>query len=152
MEASTHKRKGVSNAVSLTKKHAGLLVAVAALAIPAASLAAGQPGGPSNHGKQNAASHKPNSSQKGKSGSHPTQAKSPGWYCQGESKKHTAHGDKGTPFSQCVTAMAKLAKGTATSPKAACAGMSKKHVKGQKGTPFSVCVQAGKKLMASQHR
>jgi len=78
------------------------------------------------------------------------QAKAPGYFCQGESKKHTPHGDKGTPFSQCVTAMAKMEKGTATSPKEACAGMSKKHVKGQKGTPFSICVQAGKKLMASQ--
>jgi hypothetical protein len=137
--------------MSPTMKRAGLLVAVAALAIPAASFAAGQPSHPGN-GKQNAATHKSNSSQKGKSGSHPSQAKSPGWYCQGESKKHTPHGDKGTPFSQCVTAMAKLEKGTATSPKAACAGMSKKHVKGQKGTPFSICVQAGRKLMASQQR
>jgi hypothetical protein len=137
--------------MSVTKKRAGLLVAVAALAIPAASLAAGQPSHPGN-GKQKAATQKSNSSQKGKSGSHPSQAKSPGWYCQGESKKHTPHGDKGTPFSQCVTAMAKIEKGTATSPKAACAGMSKKHVKGQKGTPFSICVQAGRKLMASQQR
>jgi hypothetical protein len=137
--------------MSLTKKRAGLLVAVAALAIPAVALAA-KPTHPGNNGKQNAATHKSNSSQKGKSGSHPSQAKSPGWRCQGESNKHTAHGDKGTPFSQCVTAMAKLEKGTATSPKAACAGMSKKHVKGQKGTPFSICVQAGRKLMASQQR
>jgi hypothetical protein len=149
MEVSTHERKGGRTDVSLTKKHAGLLVAIAALAIPAASFAAGQPSNPGNNGKQNATSNKQNSSQKGKSGSHPSQAKSPGWYCQGESKKHTPHGDKGTPFSQCVTAMAKVAKGTA--PQTACAGMSKKHVKGQKGTPFSVCVQAGKKLQASQH-
>ena len=137
--------------MSLTMKRAGLLVAAAALAIPAASLAAGQPSHPGK-GKQNAASHKPKSSQQAKTKTKPAQAKAPGYYCQGESKKHTPHGDKGTPFSQCVTAMAKMEKGTATSPKAACAGMSKKHVKGQKGTPFSICVQAGRKLMASRQR
>lgn len=135
--------------MSLTKKHAGLLVAVAALAIPAVALAA-KPTHPGNNGKQKSASQKPSSSQQAKTKPKAPQAKAPGYFCQGESKKHTPHGDKGTPFSQCVTAMAKMEKGTATSPKEACAGMSKKHVKGQKGTPFSICVQAGKKLMASQ--
>ena len=36
----------------------------------------------------------------------PEKAKAYGVYCQGQSKKHVA-GQKGTPFSQCVTAMAK---------------------------------------------
>jgi hypothetical protein len=141
--------------VSQTKKRAGLLVVLAVLAVPAVSLAAGQPshpGPPSNKGTQNAASHKPsNSSQPGPNASLPAKAKAYGYYCQGESKKHTPHGDKGTPFSQCVTAMAKLAKGTTSSPKAACSGMSKQHVAGQHGTPFSQCVKAGAKLLASQH-
>jgi hypothetical protein len=35
---------------------------------------------------------------------HPKQAKPYGKYCHGESKKQVK-GEKGTPFSQCVTAM-----------------------------------------------
>ena len=74
-----------------------------------------------------------------------------GQLCQGESKKHVK-GQKETPFSQCVTAMAKLHNGTTTSPAKACASMSRKHVKGQKGTPFSVCVAGGKKLLKSEKK
>jgi len=73
----------------------------------------------------------------------PSQAKAYGFYCQNQSKTHVA-GQKGTPFSQCVTAMAKAAHGA--SPKAACAALSKKHVAGQKGTPFSLCLSAAAKL------
>ncbi|HXS46246.1 MAG TPA: hypothetical protein VN756_02155 [Solirubrobacterales bacterium] len=76
----------------------------------------------------------------------PAKAKAYGHYCQGESKKHVK-GQKGTPFSQCVTAMAKLANGNTTSPAKACASLSKKHVKGQKGTPYSLCVKAAAKLL-----
>jgi hypothetical protein len=77
------------------------------------------------------------------------QAKAYGKRCQGLSKKHVK-GQKGTPFSQCVVAMAKLASGKETSPKAACKKLSKKHVKGKKGTPFSRCVKAGRKLKAER--
>ena len=74
-----------------------------------------------------------------------------GFYCQNQSKTHVA-GTPGTPFSACVTAMAKLAKGTTTSPKAACAALSHKHDAGQKGSPFSRCVTAGAKLLQdTQH-
>jgi hypothetical protein len=84
-------------------------------------------------------------------GSTPTaQAKAYGYYCQNQSKKHVA-GQKGTPFSQCVAAMAKLASGKTKSPQAACAGMSKTHKAGEKGTPFSRCVAAGAKLLKTQH-
>ena len=79
----------------------------------------------------------------------PAKAKAYGVYCKSESKKHVS-GQKGTPFSQCVTAMAKLAKGQTTSARTACKGESKKHVKGQKGTPFSECVSAAAKLKADQ--
>jgi hypothetical protein len=72
-------------------------------------------------------------------------AKAYGVHCQGESKKHVA-GQKGTPFSQCVTAMAKLATGQTTSAKTACKPLSKKHVAGQKGTPYSQCIKAAAKL------
>ncbi len=73
----------------------------------------------------------------------PSTAKAYGFYCRNESKKHIA-GQKGTPFSQCVTAMAKAAHGA--SFKAACAALSKKHVDGQKGTPYSLCVSAAAKV------
>jgi|GraSoiStandDraft_43_1057313.scaffolds.fasta_scaffold323533_1 hypothetical protein len=76
----------------------------------------------------------------------PSQAKGYGFYCQWASKKHVA-GQKGTPFSQCVIAMAKAAHGA--SFKAACAGMSKTHVAGQKGTLFSQCVSAAAKQHAN---
>jgi hypothetical protein len=67
-----------------------------------------------------------------------------GVLCKGLSKRHVA-GQKGTPFSQCVTALAKIDRGETTSPKVACKGLSKKHVAGQKGTPFSLCVTAAAK-------
>jgi hypothetical protein len=73
----------------------------------------------------------------------PSNAKAYGFYCQNWSKKHVA-GQKGTPFSQCVTAMAKAAHGA--SAKAACAALSKAHVAGQKGSLFSQCVSAAAKL------
>ena len=81
----------------------------------------------------------------------PAKAKAYGRYCQNQSKKHVA-GQKGTPFSQCVTAMAKLATGKTDSPKAACSALSKKHVAGEKGTPYSRCVAAGAKLLADQKK
>jgi hypothetical protein len=81
----------------------------------------------------------------------PAKAKAYGHYCQNQSKKHVA-GQKGTPFSQCVTAMAKLASGQTNSPKAACSAMSKKHVAGEKGTPYSRCVAAGAKLQKDQRK
>jgi hypothetical protein len=109
-----------------TTKLALLATFVACAVIPAIGLAAGPPPGPG--------------------ASLPAKAKAYGRYCQNQSKTHVA-GQKGTPFSQCVTAMAKLANGNTSSPKTACAAMSKKHVTGEKGTPFSRCVAAGAKLL-----
>ena len=48
-------------------------------------------------------------------------AKAYGVHCQGESKKHVK-GEKGTPFSQCVTAMAKAATNDDLTPRQACKG------------------------------
>lgn len=62
-----------------------------------------------------------------------------GKFCQTESKKHVA-GQQGTPFSQCVKALAKADKSDTTSAREACKALSKKHVAGSKGTPFSKCV------------
>jgi len=79
----------------------------------------------------------------------PAQAKAYGRYCKGLSKKHVK-GEKGTPFSNCVKAMAKAATNEKLSPGQACKGLSKKHVKGEKGTPFSQCVKAAAKLRKDQ--
>jgi hypothetical protein len=79
----------------------------------------------------------------------PSHAKAYGRYCQNESKRHVS-GQKGTPFSHCVTAMAKAAHGQ--SPWAACASLSRKHVDGEQGTPFSRCVVAAAHLKRDQHK
>jgi hypothetical protein len=133
---------------------AALLVSGLALVVsPAVALASGSPsnpGAPDNQGTQTAAANKPSDTgQPGPGATPPAKAKAYGRYCQNQSKKHVA-GQKGTPFSQCVTAMAKLAHGSTTSPKAACAAMSKQHVAGQRGKPFSNCVAAGAKLLKDQ--
>ena len=73
----------------------------------------------------------------------------PGRYCKDASKKRV-EGQKGTAFSACVKAQARLRKGTADSPREACKGASKKHVKGEKGTAFSTCVKAAAKLLKDQ--
>jgi hypothetical protein len=95
---------------------------------------------PSNHGN----AHK--SSTPGPAASLPAKAKAYGRRCQGQSKTHVA----GTPFSKCVTDMAKLANGVTKNPHIACKDLSKKHVAGQHGTPFSQCVSAGAKLLKEQ--
>jgi hypothetical protein len=81
----------------------------------------------------------------------PEKAKAYGVHCRTESRKHV-QGQKGTPFSLCVTAMAKLAHNEKMSAKQACKGMSKKHVKGEKGTPFSQCVKAAAQLRKKEHQ
>jgi hypothetical protein len=140
--------------MTLARKTA-LLATGIGLAIAPGALAAGapsNPGPPVNQGTQTASASKPTTpGQPGPGASLPAKAKAYGFYCQNQSKTHVA-GQSGTPFSQCVTAMAKLASGTTTSPKTACAAMSKQHVAGQKGTPFSNCVAAGAKLLKDQHK
>lgn len=106
------------------------LFAALGLAIPALALAAKPPtpGSPAEHQYKPPTTH------------------AYGYYCQHESKTHVA-GKPGTPFSVCVTAAAKLAGGSTTSPTVACAKESKKHVAGKAGTPFSLCVSAGAKFL-----
>ena len=79
----------------------------------------------------------------------PEKAKAYGVYCRGFSKKHVK-GEKGTPFSRCVTAMAKAATNDDTTAREACRGLSKKHVEGAKGTPFSRCVVAAAQVRKAQ--
>lgn len=78
-----------------------------------------------------------------------SKAKAYGKFCQGQSKKHVK-GVKGTPFSACVNAMAKVAKdeaaGENAAPRDVCKDLSKKHVKGEKGTSFSRCVVGAQEL------
>jgi hypothetical protein len=103
---------------------------------------------PTNQGTQ----HNPNgtgNNTPGPNASLPTKAKAYGKDCQGESKKHVA-GTPGTPFSKCVTDMAKAAHGT--NPTTACKNESKKHVKGEKGTPYSQCVSGAAKLQNDQQQ
>ena len=101
---------------------------------------------PANQGTE----HKP--ATPGPKANFPAQAKAYGRHCQDQSKKRSdaAEGTKGTPFSQCVRAMAKLAKDATDSPREACKDLSKKHTKGEKGTPFSRCVVEGAKLLREQ--
>lgn len=82
----------------------------------------------------------------GTTSTNPSTPKAWGVACKSFSKKHLA-GHPGTPFSQCVTAMAKAAHGVPF--KAACAALSKKHVAGEEGTLFSRCVSAAAKLNGS---
>lgn len=133
------------------------IVTTAALAalLVGPGLAAGDPPAGSPSGDHSQAGSHPAVTDKpaaetppGPSASAETKAKAYGKNCQSFSKKHVA-GQKGTPFSQCVTAMAKAATGKAN-PTTACKTLSKKHVAGQKGTPYSRCVVAAAKLQKEQ--
>jgi hypothetical protein len=115
---------------------------------------------PSNQGTEHRPSETPveGTEQKpatpGPSAGLPAKAKAYGRRCQDQSKKHSdaAEGTKGTPFSQCVTAMANLATDATDSPRKACKDLSRKHTEGEKGTPFSACVKQGAKLLSEQKR
>jgi hypothetical protein len=107
---------------------------------------------PAGHGNGNGPEYNPAPEKPetpGPGASLPEKAKAYGVYCKDQSKKHVA-GEKGTPFSQCVNAMAKAANNEKLPPSKACKGMSKKHVKGQKGTAFSRCVNGVAKLRKKQ--
>jgi hypothetical protein len=123
---------------------AKLVIVTSTIALTAApALALGAPtGAPGSHGKSSL--HK--SSTPGPNASMPAKAKAYGKRCQGESKQHVA-GQPGTPFSKCVTDMAKVANGSVKNPTTACKNESKKHVAGQHGTPFSQCVSGAAKLL-----
>jgi hypothetical protein len=129
---------------------AATLAALVLAAVPATVVA----NPPADHGQSNGngpeyspAPEKPKTP--GSGPSLPEKAKAYGVYCKDQSKKHVA-GEKGTPFSQCVNAMAKAANNEKLAPGKACKGMSKKHVKGEKGTEFSRCINGVAKLRKSQ--
>jgi hypothetical protein len=120
-----------------------IAVVTGALALAAAPAMAGQ--SPTGEAHGNGPKYTPAPETPGPKAPLPEKAKAYGVYCEGQSKKHV-DGQKGTPFSQCVTAMAKVAHDESLTARRACKGMSKKHVKGVKGTPFSRCVVAAAKL------
>jgi hypothetical protein len=107
---------------------------------------ANQPTTPGSQGSQGTANKPPTP---GPGASLPAKSNAYGNDCQGESKTHVA-GTPGTPFSKCVTDMAKLANGSTNNPRTACKDESKTHVAGQNGTPFSLCVSGGAKLLKNQ--
>jgi hypothetical protein len=132
------------------KTIAGLVGVLALSASPAFAV---NGNAPDNSGTSHAPSSTPagppsKSATPGPKASLPSKAKAYGKYCQTESKKHVA-GTPGTPFSKCVTAMAKVANGKAN-PTTACKTESKKHVAGTPGTPFSKCVSGAAKLLGDQ--
>jgi hypothetical protein len=131
------------------RTHLKIALALGALILATAPAAlAVKPADPGSQGKgPHYAPEKPETP--GPGASLPEKAKAYGVYCKGESKRHV-EGEKGTPFSQCVTAMAKAAKSERLTARQACKGLSKKHVKGEKGTPFSRCVKAAAQLRKAQ--
>jgi|GEM_PF-885897 len=115
---------------------------------------AGTPNGTTNPGTSHMPAGTPNdttnpSTTPGPNASVKAKGRAYGKYCAAQSKKHV-DGERGTAFSRCVTAMAKLASGQTASPRSACKTESKKHVDGEKGTPFSRCVSAAAKLLKDQ--
>src|SRR5206468_860303 len=97
-------------------KSAGIAAAVALFATPAWA-ADGSAATPNSNAAANQQSATP-----GPHAGLPAKAKAYGRYCKTQSKKRadSAPGTTGTPFSQCVTAMAKLANGQTSSPREAC--------------------------------
>ncbi len=130
-----------------SKKIAVVIAALALGAAPALALnphAGNHPSGPPTTSTGGSNTPGPNASL-------PAKAKAYGKFCQTESKKHVA-GTPGTPFSKCVTDMAKLATGSVKNPTVACKNESKKHVAGTPGTPYSQCVSAAAKLHRAEHQ
>jgi hypothetical protein len=139
--------------MKLQTKVAATLAALILVAVPGTVLAdppAGHGNGNGHGPDYNPAPEKPEKpATPGTGAGLPEKAKAYGVYCKDQSKKHV-DGEKGTPFSQCVNAMAKAANNEKVAPGKACKDMSRKHVKGQKGTPFSRCVNGVAKLRKDQ--
>ena len=96
-----------------------MALGVLALAVAPAMAIATQPTNPGQgHGQSKGPQYTPTPPTPptpGPSAGLPEKAKAYGVYCQGWSKKHVA-GEQGTPFSQCVTAMAKAANEDSLTP------------------------------------
>jgi hypothetical protein len=135
--------------MKVTIKVAVLLGTAAMLLSPAAALAERPTDAPVHPTHPEHPAHPANSTP-GPKAPLPQQAKAYGVYCRdaNASKEHVK-GEKGTEFSRCVTAMAKVANGE--SAKAAChSTASKEHKAGEKGTEFSQCIKAANELRKDQ--
>jgi hypothetical protein len=122
------------------------VIAAAALGV-APALALATPGHETGRPTTTPANNRSNNTNTpGPKASLPAKAKAYGRFCKGESKTHVA-GIPGTPFSKCVTDMAKLANGSSTNPHQVCKNESKKHEAGKPGTPYSRCVSGAAKLL-----
>jgi len=132
--------------VEVKLKRIAIGAAVLALGVAPGIALASQPTDPGSNGRGHDHCGS-NTNTPGPNASQPTKAKAYRKFCQDQSKKHVA-GTPGTPFSKCVTDMAKAAQGT--NPTTACKNESKKHVKGEKGTPYSRCVSGAAKLQNDQ--
>jgi hypothetical protein len=118
-----------------------LVTGVLTLSVTALALAAGKPETvpPTNTHANNGPEYTP--APQGPKNGLPEQANAYGRRCQGESKKHEAHGEKGTAFSRCVANLKQAASNPNMPPGRVCKGEDKKHVAhGEKGTSFSRCV------------
>jgi hypothetical protein len=132
------------------KLHLKIAMVVGALALAVApAMALGDSTHSQGKGQGNGPTYAPGQENPGPNASPPEKAKAYGVYCKGFSKKHVK-GQKGTPFSQCVNAMAKAAHDERLSAKQACKGLSKHEPGGEKGTPFSRCVKAAAQLRKDQ--
>ncbi len=129
--------------MKLTRKIAVVMAALVFGAVPAAAIAGSKSSGAPGHTKSSTTTNTKTNKSTNSNAAY-------GRIClaQGESKKHVS-GMKGTPFSQCVVALAHADKSSKTSASAACSMESKKHVKGMKGTPFSECVTSVAKLRST---
>ena len=140
-------------------KHLTTTAAVTALlALTASPAFAQKPAGTPDRSDNPGSSHRQADKPEESPGQSPDQSSNPGTdrklgapgrFCKDASKKRV-EGEKGTAFSACVKAQARLRSGKADSPREACKGASKKHVKGEKGTAFSTCVKAAAKLLKAQ--
>jgi hypothetical protein len=123
--------------MSIKTRIAALLGVAALMIAPAAAFAGGPEYAPEKPPH-------PEHPMPGPNASMPEKAKAYGVYCRTFPKKHVA-GQKGTPFSNCVNAMA-VAASTKKTAKVACKTLPKTHVKGKPGTEYSRCVVAAAKV------
>jgi hypothetical protein len=123
------------------------IVCATLLAVPSLAVAGGPPATPGK--SANGHAHKTlitHDDPPGPDASTASKARAYGRYCQDQKKRKHHKGEKGTSFSRCVHAMAKLATKKTTNPARACAPLSKEHDAGERDTPYGKCVSAAAKL------
>jgi hypothetical protein len=77
-----------------------------------------------------------------------------GKYCKGQSRKRVG---RESPYTKCLTAMARLAlstleMGAKTTPPKACKAESRQRLAHQRRTPYAMCVKSGRKLVSDLRR